>query len=261
MKIRDIIDAIEAYAPPALQESFDNTGYQVGNPDAEATGALLCVDVTEDVVAEAQSKGYNLIISHHPLLFRGVKSVVGFDRPQRTLMAAIRANVTVYSSHTAMDSTLGGVSFRMAQKLNLCNVKTLVPSHPGAETGLGVVGDCAATLTVTQLVELTKQAFGCKVLRMSKPADALSINRIALCGGAGAEFLPQAIASGAQAFITADCRLNQFLDFAPDILLIDAGHFETEACAREIFSDILTEKFPNFAVCYSGLEHNPVIYC
>ena len=71
MKIRDIVDAIELYAPPSLQEGYDNTGYQVGNPDEDATGAILCVDVTEDTVREAVEKGYNLIISHHPLLFRG----------------------------------------------------------------------------------------------------------------------------------------------------------------------------------------------
>ena len=82
MKIRDIISAIEAFAPPSLQESYDNTGYQTGNPDAEASGALLCIDVTEGIIDEAMAKGCNLVITHHPLLFRGVKCVIGRDRPR-----------------------------------------------------------------------------------------------------------------------------------------------------------------------------------
>ena len=143
MKIREITDALEAYAPPSLQESYDNTGYQAGNPDNEATGALLCVDVTADTVREAVEKGYNLIVSHHPLLFRGVKCVIGRDRPERVLAEAIRNDITIYSSHTAMDSAVGGVSWRMAEMLGLKDVKVLVPSRPGAETGLGAVGDLA----------------------------------------------------------------------------------------------------------------------
>ncbi len=260
MKIRNIIAAIESYAPPALQEDYDNTGYQVGNPDAEATGALLCVDVTEAMIDEAKAKGANLIISHHPLLFRGVKCVAGRNRPERTLAKAIREGVTVYSSHTALDSACGGVSWRMAQRLGLTGTEVLVPSHPGATTGLGAVGDLPRPLAAMAFVSAVKEAFGCEVARISRPAQGLIVERVALCGGSAAEFLPEAIAAGAQAYVTADCKLNQFLDYASDIMLVDAGHFETEECTKEIFFDILTENFPNFAVSYSDTEKNPIIY-
>ena len=112
MKIKEIIAELERHAPSSLQESYDNTGYQCGDPEAEATGALLCMDVTEEIVREAQEHGLNLIVSHHPLLFRGVKAVIGRNRPERALAEAIRRGVTVYSSHTAMDSTRGGVCAR-----------------------------------------------------------------------------------------------------------------------------------------------------
>ncbi len=260
MKVRDIIAAIEAYAPPALQEGYDNTGYQVGDPESEATGALLCVDVTDDIIDEAKSKGANLIISHHPLLFRGVKCVIGRNRPERALAKAIREGITIYSSHTAMDSAVGGVSWRMAQRLGLTGTTLLVPSHPGADTGLGVTGELPRPLTPTEFASMVKSTFGCGAVRMSRPAPQLVVKKVALCGGAAAEFLPEAIAAGAQAYVTADCKLNQFLDYAPDILLVDAGHFETEECTKEIFFDILTEKFPNFAVSYSDIEKNPIIY-
>lgn len=260
MKIRDIISAIETFAPPALQESYDNTGYQVGNPDAEATGALLCVDVTEEIIDEAADRGCNLIISHHPLLFRGLKSVTGTNRPERALMQAILKGITVYSSHTATDSTTGGVSWRMAKMLGMSDLSVLVPTSPGATTGLGVVGNLPAPLTPVAFAAKVKSVFGCKCLRMSRPTDSLQISRAALCGGAAGEFVPQAISAGAQAYVTADCKLNQFLDHAQSILLIDAGHFETEACTKQIFFDVITENFPNFALYYSDKEKNPIIY-
>lgn len=260
MKISDIAAAIEEYAPLTLQESYDNTGFQVGDPGAEAIGALLCVDVTEEIVAEAKRRRCNLIISHHPLLFRGVKQVTGRDRPERVLARAILEGITIYSSHTAMDSASAGVSKRMAEKLGLTGVTTLVPTSAGADTGLGVVGNLPHRIDVDTFARKVKQAFGTEVLRMSRPRPGLEVSRVALCGGAAAEFVPEAIAAGAQAYVTADCKLNQFLDHASDILLVDAGHFETEQCTKEIFYDILTDKFPNFAVCYSDTEKNPIIY-
>lgn len=260
MKIREIIKAVEDFAPPSLQEEYDNTGFQTGYPDAEASGALLCIDATEDIIDEAVAKGCNLLITHHPLLFRGVKCVIGRNRPECVLAKAIRNDITIYSSHTAMDSAVGGVSWRMAEKLGLTGVSVLVPTSPGASTGLGVVGDLPAPLSPTSLAELVKKAFSSPVVRMSQPHAGNEIRRVALCGGAAGEFVPQAIAAGAQAYITADCKHNQFIDHSDRILLIDAGHFETEACTKEIFFDILTEKFPNFAVCYSDSEKNPIIY-
>lgn len=260
MQITDIISTIEAFAPPRLQESYDNTGYQVGNPEAEATGALLCVDVTEEIIDEAVAKGCNLIISHHPLLFRGVKCVIGRSRPERVLAKAIKEGITIYSSHTALDSAEGGVSWRMARKLVLSDVAVLAPSAPGASTGLGTVGNLPSAMLPEEFALKVKQAFGCACVRMSRPTEGMTVTRVALCGGSGGEFITDAIAAGADAFVTADCKLNQFLDNAPDILLVDAGHFETEECTKDLFFDILTEKFPTFAVCYSDKEKNPIIY-
>ena len=260
MKIREITDVIERFAPPSLQEGYDNTGYQTGDPEAEVSGVLLCVDVTEEIVEEAVAKGCNLIVSHHPLLFRGVKCVIGRNRPERVLAAAIRKGVTVYSSHTATDSTVGGVSWRMAGRLGLKDVKVLVPSSDGAPTGLGVVGNLSEAVTMDRFLASVKEAFRCAVLKVSRFDGSEIVTRAALCGGSAAEFVPEAIAAGAQVYVTADCKLNQFLDHAGGIVLVDAGHFETEECTKQIFFDVITEKFPNFAVCYSEKEKNPITY-
>ena len=122
-----IISAIEDFAPPSFQESWDNTGIQVGSLRAECTGVLLCVDVTPDIVDEAKSRGCNLIISHHPLLFHGLKRISGNTPVEEAVIRAIAAGITIYSCHTSVDSTPGGVSYRMAQMLGASPVRVLSP--------------------------------------------------------------------------------------------------------------------------------------
>ena len=111
MKIKELIRALEMFAPLPLQDGFDNAGVQVGLTDAEATGALLCLDVTEAVIDEAITKGYNLIVSHHPLIFKGYKSLTGRDYVERCIMKAIKNDIVVYSMHTNMDNAPQGVNF------------------------------------------------------------------------------------------------------------------------------------------------------
>lgn len=255
MTNREITDAIEEFAPLSLQESWDNSGWQVGTPDRECTGVLLCVDVTPTVMAEARRRGCNLIVAHHPLLFRGLKQITGTDRVQRMVAEAIAGGISVYSSHTATDCAPGGVSWEMARRLGLENTEGLDTS------GLGVTGDLPAPLPWRDFAAKVKQAFGCHAVKCSRvPFDGWEVSRVGLCGGSAAEFLPLAIARGAQAYVTADCKLNQFIDHAEDILLVDAGHFETEECTKDLFYRVISEKFPNFAVWKSTDEQNPVLF-
>ena len=127
MKVSDIATCIEEIAPLSLQEDYDNAGWQVGDKYSEATGALLCIDVTEEVVDEAISLGVNLIISHHPLLFKGVKSLTGKNYVERTVIKAIQHNISIYASHTNLDNAWSGVNFKMAEKLGLTNLSILMP--------------------------------------------------------------------------------------------------------------------------------------
>lgn len=125
--VRNICRAIEQYAPPALQESYDNSGLLVGNYDNVVTGALLCIDVTENVIDEAITLGTNLIVSHHPFIFAGLKKIIGSDQTQRIVIKAIKNNINIFSSHTNIDCAANGVSIKMAQKLDLQNIKPLAP--------------------------------------------------------------------------------------------------------------------------------------
>lgn len=264
----DIIKYITGYAPPCLQEEYDNTGVQIGSLDDVCTGVMLCVDVTPEVIAEAVTEECNLVISHHPVLFRGVKSLTGATLVERVVIDAIRAGLTVYSCHTALDNAPGGVSARMARMLGLHHCRVLdrvtdsrqcaVPE--GREAGCGMTGLLAAPLTPALLVEKVKSVFGSPVARCTRyPSEAL-IERVALCGGSGAFLIDKAIASGAQAFITSDVKYHDFVDYASRILIIDIGHYESEYCATEIFMDIIREKFPNFAVRVCRNAANPIIY-
>ena len=125
MLIGDIISVIEQYAPLPLQEDYDNCGLQVGSKSTPCTGVLLCVDVSPAVVDEAIERGCNLIVTHHPLLFKGLKRITGATLVEQVVIKAIAANVAIYSSHTAMDNTVGGVSWQMASRLSLTDVQTL----------------------------------------------------------------------------------------------------------------------------------------
>ena len=128
-KISEVIACIEQMAPLVYQESWDNSGVQVGNPDQEVTAALLCVDIIEATVDEAIERGANLIISHHPLIFKGVKKIIGRNYIERVIIKAIQHNIVLYSAHTNMDKCMGGVSFRIAQKLGLKNIRVLAPEE------------------------------------------------------------------------------------------------------------------------------------
>lgn len=130
MNIGAIISAIEAFAPRSLQESWDNSGLQIGLPDGETEvkAALICLDATEAVVDEAIGRGCNLIVSHHPLFFRGVKSLTAANPAERAAMKAVRAGVAVYSAHTSLDSARDGISYMMARALGMEVTGVLKPA-------------------------------------------------------------------------------------------------------------------------------------
>lgn len=125
MKIKEIVSALERFAPLPLQDGFDNAGLQIGLTEAEATGALLCLDVTELVLDEAIALGCNLVISHHPLIFKGYKSITGKDYVERCIIKAIKNEIVIYSAHTNLDNVQGGVNFKIAEKIGLKNVQIL----------------------------------------------------------------------------------------------------------------------------------------
>lgn len=261
MTINSIIGAIQEVAPTSLQESYDNSGLQLGDADKECTGILLCVDVTPGRVDEAVALGCNLIVSHHPLLFHGLKQITGATPQQQTVIRAIEAGVAIYSAHTSLDNAPGGVSAWLARELGLTYCGPLCPvSADMPDAGAGALATSPRPLTAAMLVDRVKKACGSPVCRCTIPPQGAVIDRIAMCGGSGGSMIPDAIAAGAQAYITSDVRYHDFLDYSDRIFIIDIGHFESEECTKRIFYHIITQKFPNFAVHYSDSEKNPINY-
>ena len=129
MQIKKVIGVIEDFAPLALQESYDNAGLLVGESDADTESALLCLDVTEEVLDEAISIGANLIISHHPVIFKGIKKLTGSDYVERIIIKALRNNISIYASHTNIDKVWGGVNSRISEKLRLKDSRILSPGE------------------------------------------------------------------------------------------------------------------------------------
>lgn len=258
MKVKDIIGAIEEFAPASLQAEYDNTGLQTGSPEQEVHGVMIGFDCTAALVKEAVEKGCDMIVTHHPLIYHPLRTINPDDPVGAAVTAAVKHGIAVYSSHTSADKTLGGVSWTMASKLGLQNVGVLSEEKDG--TGFGAVGDLPEPLPVKAVLNLVRKAFGTPVLRCSKPVEGL-VGRIAMCGGSGTSLIPSAIAAGAQMYICGDISYHYF-DMPEGFMVVDAGHFETEVEITGVLNSVIRKKFPTFVSLVS--EHigtaNPVNY-
>ncbi|MDR0972699.1 MAG: Nif3-like dinuclear metal center hexameric protein [Prevotellaceae bacterium] len=265
MRIREIVNALEQFAPLPLQDGFDNAGMQLGLTDAETTGALLCLDVTEPVVNEAIALRCNLIISHHPLLFHGVKSITGHNYVERCILKAIRNDIAIYSAHTNLDNAQGGVNYKIADKLGLKNIRFLV-SKPTTitghltDSGSGVIGELPQEEHEMDFLHRIKRAFDVPCVRYNRCETDKPIRTVALCGGAGAFLIPDAIANGADAFLTGEIRYHEYFGREQEILLVEIGHYESEQYTREILFNYLDATCPGLKIYQTNVNTNPINY-
>lgn len=363
MKVSEVTQHLESIAPRAYQEAYDNSGLLTGNPEQQVTGILITLDCTEAVVEEALQKKCNLIVAHHPIIFKGLKKITGSNYVERTVLMAIKNDIAIYAIHTNLDNVHTGVNRKIAEKIGLRNLKILAPknntltklvtfipkanadavldalytagagqvgdykncsfqatgtgtfmptekanphigkalqqeeveevraevifpshqegkivyalkkAHPyeeaayyltplnneNQEVGSGMVGELDAPLQPVEFLKHLKAAMDLKVIRHTAVLDK-PIKKVAVCGGAGSFLLSAAIRSGAQAFVTADFKYHEFFDADNQIVIADIGHYESEVYTKELLGDILKEKFPTFAVNFSGTITNPVRY-
>lgn len=259
MKVREVAGAIEEFAPLGLQESYDNSGLNVGSPDAEVSGVLICVDVTDEVVDEALAVGANLVVSHHPLLFHPLRRLVGGDPAQRIAARCMIAGISLYAAHTSLDSADGGMSHALGRQLGLRDMRLLCPHAPGGHTGYGVVGELAEAVPILRFLSEVRRSLRCGAIRYSPPCRDM-VSRVALSTGAGASLIEAAAGAKADVYLSADFKYNDF--FAPDgrLVVADVGHFESEYCAIDLLYDIITKKIANFAVRKSERSVNPINY-
>lgn len=363
MKIKELVSHLEAIAPLALQESYDNSGLQIGNADSDISSALICVDCTEEVVQEAIDNKCGLIISHHPLIFGGLKSLTGANHVERIAIKALKNGIALYAIHTNLDNVINGVNGRFAKVLGLKPERVLRPAkgtllklgvhvptnelhqvrkalfdagagvignysncsftvsgkgsflplegatpsdgvvgelkeleetrlelvlfkwkkrqvlaalqeahsyeevafdllelendHPGI--GSGLIGTLPEAISENDFLNLVKERLGTPMLRHSGKTGKM-VRRVAICGGSGSFLLQDAVAAKADAFLTADLKYHQFQEPDGRLLMVDAGHYETEKATMALLQDILGEKFPKFALHLTKSVSNPIHY-
>ena len=266
MRVRDVTAALEAFAPLSIQEKWDNSGLCIGSPDQEVHGILLGFDCTPALVDEAVACGADLIVTHHPLIFGGLKKIAPEDPVGLAVIKAVRAGIAVYAAHTTADKVASGVSGAMARRLGLKHVSILDPDGTrfldGTEetVGLGMVGDWTEPLSCEEAVARVKEAFGLKQVRCSRFIPG-KISRVAMCGGSGSSLIEAARAAGAQLYLCGDVSYHHF--FTPSgFVLMDIGHFESEVEIVDILFSLLRKNFPTFAVRVSKAlkDSNPIQY-
>lgn len=363
MKVKDITNYLEKIAPLSYQESYDNCGLLVGDNNAHVKRCLIALDCTEAVVKEAKDKGCELIVTHHPIIFAGLKSLTGKNYIERTVISALQNNIAIYAAHTNLDNVSTGVSKKICDKLNLINTKVLAPKsnllekltvfvpqthanevrevlakvgagslgnyeacsfstegigrftpvrkakptigtvgrleevkedrievvypsylsgnilgvmknvHPyeevayyqeqlankNSEVGSGMVGELNEEISANEFMSYLKEKMNLNVIRHTALVKD-KIKKVAVCGGSGSFLLKKARNVKADVFITGDFKYHEFFDAENDIVIADIGHYESEVYTKELFYELLTDKFPNIAFASAETSTNPIVY-
>lgn len=264
MKIKEVAEALERFAPLPLQESYDNAGLQIGLTEADnLTGVLLCLDVTEDVIREAAQKGCNLIVSHHPLIFRGLKCIADETIVQRCVRLALKENVAIYSAHTNLDNVEGGVNWKIAEHLGLTKTRPLVPGTPlseGWQTGSGLIGELPKSVEAYEFLAMVKSEFKVEKLSANRVPRGRMIRRVALCGGAGDFLLDEVLRQGADAFLTGEMHYHQYFGLEDRILIGVLGHYESEQYTIQLLKEILEVDVDDVPIYETQYNTNPIQY-
>jgi len=363
LKIKDIIQYLESFAPPAYQADYDNSGLIIGDKNNNLEGVLIALDCTEQVVEEAIKKNCNLIVAHHPIVFRGLKKLNGSNYIERTVILAIKNDVAIYALHTNLDSVGHGVNKKIADKLGLSKTKilrqknytlnklttfipkentekvmeklheagagmigdykncsfrlegtgtflpvgeanptigeidklekvnedrievifpsylktkvlnTLFKIHPYEEVayylhelintngnvGSGMIGVLPKSMNCHDFLVYLKEKFNTPLVRHTELIRG-EINKVALCGGSGSFLLRDAIAQGADIFISGDFKYHEFFDADGRIIIADIGHYESEQFTKDLIYEILSEKFASIALHFTEVNTNPIHY-
>ena len=363
MTIKDITTYIESQIPLALQESYDNCGLIIGNPDSEIKSILVCIDVTSEIIEEAIEKGANFIISHHPLIFSGIKKLTASNDIEKLVVKAIENKIAVYALHTNADNHMRGVNALLCAKLGIQSPKILKPqsagwvklvtfcpkscaddirnalfsagagnignydscsfnihgegtfkakegtnpyvgaigklhteeetrietilyahqqkkvveallkAHPYEEVaydlyalnnknttvGSGMIGELKEEISAVDFLQNVKQIIGIGCIKHTEISNK-KVKKIAVCGGSGSFLIKDAIAAGADVFLTGDVKYHEY--FLPEnrMILADIGHYESEQFTKELIYTLLNKKFTTFAIQISEINTNPINY-
>lgn len=250
--IKNIYDFIDKMAPFDTALSFDNVGLLIGNNDIAVSKVLLALDITDNVCEEAINLGAELIISHHPIIFKPIKNI-NFDS---TVAKLIKGNISAICAHTNLDIAEIGVNFQLAKNLQLSEAETLA-----FEEGkpLGLIGKLPQEMTPSEFASFVKANLNCNGLRYTKTNDG--INRVAVCSGSGGSFIEQAHEHSADAFVTGEIKHSDILKANKlGIPIFDVGHYRSENVIIEPLKHMLSEQFCDIEFQCSNTFTDSIIY-
>lgn len=262
MKVKEIYQYIDQLAPFSTQLDYDNAGLLMGSAEAEVDRALVTLDVTLDVAQEAARQNCQLIVSHHPLIFHGLKSVTPGDPTGAVVLELARRDIALISAHTNWDQASGGVSDVLLERLGIEPggfLESAGQTADGKHYGMGAVGTLAEAMSPEDFGKHVKTALnarGARVVLGSRP-----VKKVAVCGGAGGDLLSRAAAWGADAYVTADVKYHEFLEaYQRGITLVDGGHFATEDPAMDTLCQQLKDAFEKDGVVFFRSQTHKEVY-
>lgn len=256
--VSEVITFLEKLAPASLAEDWDNVGLLVGRTTASVTNAMTCLTLTPDVAQEAIENGVQLIVSHHPVLFRGTKKITDSTSEGRMLLQLIENGVAVHSPHTCFDSAALGVNQQLAQSFGLTEIQPLRPHDEDPSIGSGRMGVLPTSTSLEEFLAIVKQAVNAPYLEVCRSKSEPVVKIAVACGAAG-EFLADAKRLGCDTFVTGESRFHSALEArASGTNLILLGHYSSERPAVESLARVLHAQFPDVDVVPSMVESDPL---
>lgn len=264
-----ILEFLEEWAPGGTKLEYDNIGLLVGDPSQEINKLLLCLEITPSVLDEAIALQADLILAHHPLIFKKLSRILTSDTTGSMIRRLIKTDISLIAAHTNLDAAPGGVSFTLADRLGLRDTRFLKtnPSRPDAispippdpeNSGFGTIGYLSQPLKKEAFLALVREKLNSKGIRYN--GSPPKIEKVAVCGGSGAFLIPDAIQQGADAYLTADIKYHDFFIEKEDFLLVDGGHYETEVPVLTTLCERMQKSFPELEILITGVNTNPVSY-
>jgi len=270
MKVKDITNCLEAFSPLKHAEDFDNVGLLVGDYQMDVSGVLVALDALEEVIDEAIENKCNLVVSFHPIIFKGLRKINGNSYVERVVVKAIHHNIAIYAIHTALDNCDKGVNAKICEVLGLTNQKILIPknnhdsgvqhiSNQNPTVGMGMIGEFTKAFEEKDFINYLKKTMKTNCVRHSKLLGK-PVRRVAVLGGSGSFAIENAIEKKADVFVTSDLKYHDFFRAENQLVLADIGHFESEQFTVDLLVDVIQKKFPNFTVFFSKKHLNPINY-
>ena len=256
IKVNNIINEMELLAPTYLKEDFDNVGLMVGDKNKEVKKVLLALDCTLKVIEEAKKENVELIITHHPLIFKRPSSITTDTLQGKKIIELIKNDISLYSSHTNLDSVENGLNDTIVSILGFDNSKILEKNKRDDKAGLGRIVSLKESIQLEDLISKIKKSLNINNLRVVKGKD--KVNKISIINGIGQDFIGKAVALGADCIITGDTTYHFASDYKEmEISILDVGHFASEQITFFNVMENLKEKFKDVEFITSTVEEDP----